>query len=268
MTIALGILAEDGIVVAADTEESAGTLKSETTKILYVLGEIPAGDPGASNPAPPSSGVCLISGAGDSGYVSTLMLELADVFLDDKTRVQKPLQQAFEDQIKSFHSDHIIPFAAYPYDDRPSVEMLIAYNRSHQRGLLTSEKSAVCRKMPYAAVGCGSIFADILLGRLWRMADVKATQILAAYIVFMVKECVAGCGKLTQISAIHGSTIVSRESGATLVAAEKPISHMCWEEINELEKKFRTNWARHEQTTLWNLIAQEVREEKPAEQKG
>jgi 20S proteasome alpha/beta subunit len=245
MTIALGILAQDGIVVAADTEESTGGyLKGETTKILQVFGDGPA---------------CLISGAGDSGYVESLMSELAEVFFIDKMRVHQPLQQAFEDCMKNFYSEHIIPFAAYSSQDRPVVEMLIAYNRNNQRGLLVSEKSVVFQKMPYAAVGCGSIFADILLNRLWQMADIKAVQVLAAYVLFMVKECVEGCGKLTQISALHGSRVVTEGASSRLVPAPEAVTSMHWDEINELEKKFRTSWARAECDALWNLIAEEIK---------
>jgi len=251
MTIAVGIVAQGGIVVAADTEESSGYMKSSETKILSVLGGVQLGKQTKPNVA---TGACLISGAGDSGYVTALMYELADVFLDQKTLVDKPLQKAFQACIKNFHAEHIIPFAGYPRVDRPSVEMLIAFNRKHRSGLLISEKSALFKKMPYKAVGAGSIYAEILLHRLWGHADVKSTQILAAYVVFMVKESIEGCGKYKQITTLHGSTIVPMEESSMLMPAEHPVSHMPWNEIDDLEREFRTTWAGAERETIWKLV--------------
>jgi hypothetical protein len=247
MTIALGILASDGIVVAADTEESSGYLKNETTKILNVIG-----------PKDILGGSCVISGAGDSGYVSSSMFELADVFLDNKTLRGKVLQQTFEDSIKKFHDDHIIPFAAYPTEDRPAIELLIAHNRVNNPTLLISEKSAVIHKSPYAAVGCGSIFAEILLYRLWRYADTKMTEMLAAYILFMVKESIQGCGKYTQISTLHNAKLVTQDSGTGMVPADQPITFVRYEEIEKMEMQFRTYWQQAEQENLWNLIKQSI----------
>jgi hypothetical protein len=251
MTIALGIIAEGGIVVAADTEESSGYMKSSEAKILSVLDGVQLGK--QTKPNFPT-GACLISGAGDSGYVTALMYELAEVFLDKKDLVDKPLQKAFQTCIKDFHTEHIIPFASYPGADRPGVEMLIAFNRNHRSGLLVSEKSAVFRKMPYKAVGIGSVYAEILLHRLWKHADVKTTQILAAYIVFMVKESIEGCGKYTQVTTLLGSTIVPTEESSMLVPAEHPVSHMPWNEIDDLEREFRTTWAAAEKETIWKLV--------------
>jgi hypothetical protein len=175
-------------------------------------------------------------------------------FLDKKDLVDKPLQKAFQTCIKDFHTEHIIPFASYPGADRPGVEMLIAFNRNHRSGLFISEKSAVFRKMPYKAVGIGSVYAEILLHRLWAHADVKSTQILAAYIVFMVKESIEGCGKYTQITTLHGSTIVPTKKSSMLVPAEHPVSHMPWNEIDDLEREFRTTWAVAEKETIWKLV--------------
>jgi len=53
-----------GIVVAADTEESSGYMKSSETKILSVLGGVQLGKQTPKKPNVPT-GACLISGAGD-----------------------------------------------------------------------------------------------------------------------------------------------------------------------------------------------------------
>src|SRR5438445_5672612 len=121
MTIALGLVGTDGIVVAADTEESYGAIKTDTTKILTVFC---TGADGKPNPVP---GACVISSAGDSGYVTSLGEKLAHVFFADTERAEPPLQEAFEDCLAAFYAKHVIPFATFPEDERPVVEMLIAY---------------------------------------------------------------------------------------------------------------------------------------------
>jgi hypothetical protein len=251
VTIAIAIQADDGVVVATDSEESGGYLKSGATKIIHVFGETTLGD----KPSPPK-GACLISGAGSSVYVDSLMHELANVFLADNQRIAAPLQQAFEDCIVQFHNDHIITFASFPREERPQVDMLIAYWRNHNHGFFISDKSVVVRKMLHATVGCGSIFADILLDRLWRRATTKEIEILAAYVVFMTKESIEGCGKYTQLATLHHSKIIQGESGAILMPPEYLISHVPLAILDEWESQFRTNWAKAEQDALWNLIAQ------------
>jgi hypothetical protein len=89
------------------------------------------------------------------------MIELADAFLDKKKIAGRALQQTFENCISDFHDSHIILFAAYPAEDRPTIEILIAHNRSNGPALLVSGKSAVIKKSPYAAVGCGSLHCGL-----------------------------------------------------------------------------------------------------------
>jgi len=168
--------------------------------------------------------------------------------------VDKPLQKAFQACIRIFMPNTSFHLQAIPRADRPSVEMLIAFNRKHRSGLFISEKSALFKKMPYKAVGGRLYLAEILLSSPVGHADLKSTQILAAYVVFMVKESIEGCGKYTQITTLHGSTIVPTEESSMLVPAEHPVSHMPWNEIDDLEREFRTTWADAERETIWKLV--------------
>jgi hypothetical protein len=58
---------------------------------------------------------------------------------------------------------------------------------------------------------------------------------------------------------LHNAQIIQGESGASLVPPEQPVSHMPYEEIEKLEKQFRTTWAKAEQDMLWNLIDQQAK---------
>src|SRR5437667_12469328 len=75
MTIAIGLLATDGVVIAADTQESAGypgDMKSSGTKILGALRS------DASNP--PVTGAFAVSGAGTVGNLDAVNQKLAESF--------------------------------------------------------------------------------------------------------------------------------------------------------------------------------------------
>jgi len=64
MTICIGLLASDGLVIAADAQESDTYLKRTQQKIMPWLGGITIG----SNPTP-ASAACAFTGAGDAGYI-------------------------------------------------------------------------------------------------------------------------------------------------------------------------------------------------------
>src|SRR5271165_3308515 len=114
MTIALGLLASDGAVIAADTEESTGDyMKGVRGKMACYFAH---DDEWAES--------CVVTGAGNSGYVRALMEELGQTYqaADPKTAIfshrqsdaKDTLQYKFRECIKKFYKEHIIPFATYP----------------------------------------------------------------------------------------------------------------------------------------------------------
>jgi hypothetical protein len=246
MTIALGIIARDGLVVAADSEESSGYLKTDELKILTVMGSH-------------SSGAGLITGAGTSDYIDALKYDIADLFLDHPELNDKALQRALGQFLKQFYEDHVIPFAVYPEDDRPDLRMLFGVHRGFHSHLFFTNRSVVGRAGPYKTIGMGSTFAKMLLDRLWRPnLDVKSAEVLAAYVIFMAKESVESCGKFTSISTLHGPTVQDTEQGSQLVPAVRPVTHVAWTEIDRLEEVFKREWSRAEQDLIWSLISKEI----------
>src|SRR2546428_6976952 len=71
MTIALGILAKDGVVLAADTQETyAGIFKVDQSKITAVLNGTPKAPRGAF----------VVSGAGTAGHLDSIQQDLCEAF--------------------------------------------------------------------------------------------------------------------------------------------------------------------------------------------
>ena len=118
MTIAIGLLASDGIVVAADTQITAGTGKT-------TMGKIGAGISSHGD----GVGSCIVAGAGSVVHMRHCSGLLQSVFMDRRGLVGDSLQDAVTEELARFHETHIVPFSNVPFDERPSATFILAYQR-------------------------------------------------------------------------------------------------------------------------------------------
>lgn len=191
MTIALGIIAEDGLVIAADTQETySGLFKMDQGKILGTW----------IGPTAEPSGFLSVSGAGTAGHLDAINQQLCN----DVGGLEKPsfqgLEKAIKTTVRDFNIEHIAPFSTWqPEYDRPSCSLVIAAALGKRYALWTSDKSTIKQGL-YGAVGIGAPHANLMLGRLWRAnLSLDVATRLAAYVMFWVKQNVDGCGKDTQM---------------------------------------------------------------------
>jgi 20S proteasome alpha/beta subunit len=193
MTIAIGILSTDGIVIAADTEET-GYFKRHQPKILPVNIEIPDG------PA------MAITGAGDAGYLDSISEELNDCFGQHWREGYKAIEDSIGEQLYTFYRKHVIPFAGFPEGDRPSMSLIIGIQKGGESQLFITDKSTIRPVRAYDAVGCGGELAKTLLQRLYpKFPTMDIVEALATYVAFQVKELIPGCGKSTTILRIENN---------------------------------------------------------------
>ena len=81
MTIAIGILASDGVIIAADREEGDGYLKTDRGKISQVFrGLFPAGS-------------IAVTGAGDAAALDEVSNLITDAFAQSAKAAAKQLQR-------------------------------------------------------------------------------------------------------------------------------------------------------------------------------
>ena len=96
MTIALGILAKDGLVIAADTQETySGLLKMEQGKIFSAL----------NGPAS-----FHITGAGSATHLDSISQQLCEDFSRRAPRTMTALRDSVESSVRTFHVKHIAPY--------------------------------------------------------------------------------------------------------------------------------------------------------------
>lgn len=191
MTIALGILASDGVVVAADSQETVqGYWKRREGKIAAISTR---------------EGSVLVSGAGRAGYADSLGQAILELFLDAPDWSDGKLEQSIARLLLDFHQRHVAPYA-----DLPEVQMLIAWQRRSEKlgRLLATDRSAIVDAGIHkgqVSIGVGAGHVQPMLDRLhdaFRSADVMTKAVLAAYCVFHAKQSVDGCGHLTQVTYI------------------------------------------------------------------
>ena len=110
MTIAIGVIANDGVVIAADTQETIGSTKTDESKMLIAN----RGMKGAE------AGAFAISGSGEAGYLDTLNQDLCDSFIKRNWTMPTFTKQA-KKVVKEFHNDHVVPFGKFR--DCPEVSL-------------------------------------------------------------------------------------------------------------------------------------------------
>lgn len=185
MTIAIGLVAADGIVIAADTQETIqGTVKTSATKIVV---------------APNPSGVIAITGAGTAGHLDALAQDISD---RARIATARSMEREIRATFKKFYDAHITPL--YRFQARfpdPDISVIIGIDQGKRgRVILANEQTAIRRCDRYVSVGVGGLIADIVLARAF-IPDLplKRAALLAAYAIYCVKESVEGCGKNTEV---------------------------------------------------------------------
>jgi len=196
MTIAIGLLATDGIVVAADT-----SLSTPHFKIGH--GKVACGISAIANEPDRTPSTIAVTGAGiPFGYIEHLQREI----IDGRWAREANLKEYTERIIKDFYTDHVVPFAAYG-NDRPGVAMIVA---SYPRTLLTTDYNAVTQCHDCAVVGAGEMYARALLNKLYfPVMDARSMVVLALYVIYMVKEIIEECGKDTTVWCLQADGLMT-----------------------------------------------------------
>jgi hypothetical protein len=192
VTIALGILANDGIVVATDTQEGtgyAGGLKTGRNKIRIGMTGAVAGGHQRS---------MAVTGAGRTGYLEAMMESIHTCLSDAQS--SDDCQGSVEKRLCEFYSQHVHPFSYLPEGERPDCAVLAALQHGPRTSLWATDKTTVHECIGYGAVGVGASYANHLLASYSSGSfNVSQVGIVAAYVAYKVKELIEGCGKGTDV---------------------------------------------------------------------
>jgi hypothetical protein len=192
MTIALGILCLDGFVIAADSEYSdANYMAFSQTKIMTCWASNGEGD------------ALIVTGAGDASYMEAAFSDLDKFFADNPGLEIQAIEDNLRRYIRTFYKTHVLPFAAYG-NQRPDIWLIIGARVGSVFRLWTTSHNKLtrCQIVPYTCVGTGSTYARSILGRVFNSTNVEIAKLLAAYVIYLVKERIPECGKETHIQGI------------------------------------------------------------------
>lgn len=205
VTIAVGVLAGNSIVLAADTEHTyeGGEIKGNDTKII--------GGESRDQDGRLLSAVGIV-GAGYTDYVNSFRMPLLHYLMNDVGRGpifdQTAVQHEIETRLKGFYERHVMPFL--PYDRSVEFDLLIGVCLRGVRMLVASNKTAVREVVGAECIGVGRSYGTGIINNFPLNGDVATAVMQACYTVQLVKDTVKDCGRSTQIICLtqHGTVYI------------------------------------------------------------
>ena len=183
MTIAGGMVCEDGILVYADTEWTASTLKVQRGKHWFLGGN--------------KRLKCVIAGAGEEDHLRLAIQNFWTVLLkadQDKLRTND-VHEALQQAINSVYNQHIYPD---PRGDQKEFGIIMGVSTPDDPPLLFKTSGTailLSDSYEYVYLGSGSEMAMYLSSRLdVRGVPTSVGEYLAAFILWEVKQHVQTCG--------------------------------------------------------------------------
>lgn len=224
MTIGVGILASNGLVVAADSQVTNATMKTSHGKITgMVLRDIDTTDP--NNVIFSNQGGFVVGMAGQpSGYVIEAGRRMKLVFESDHTISGPELKDALQTELIAFYDEHIARFHDLPHAERPYVQLVIGAFRNNRRDLWYTDNALLLDTSFYSVIGSGETSALPIVERHFRVPspDVVEALFLAAFAVHEAKKRDPYCGKDTDVICLwnnmflHVSRHITRQIDALL----------------------------------------------------
>jgi hypothetical protein len=201
VTIAAGFKCTDGVVLAADTQETVGDYKKRNCAKITVkpaVNPIPdireprrISDPRPPEVVPPTPDLSAgVAGAGDSSFLEKLI---------DKAWLRICQTATFEERCAALE-EGIIEFyerfwPIYPESMKPEAELLIGLWSPSEFELLKVIGPLMTKVDSHTFIGCGSAEANSFADRIdLRKLTVKKASSVGIYILKAVKEQVPYCG--------------------------------------------------------------------------
>lgn len=212
MTIGLGLVGNDGLVLCADMQRTiSGYTKTFDGKVgTHIF----------HNPRV----VLSIAGAGDEDYIETakqiLLADFPEELEKRSDQIHENIPVVLKERFLNFFDEHL---ARWVESERPSVELLIGVTGKDLCPRLFHCNGTAFHQVHQKAIGSGVLVADQLLLEYVHHHDYKVAELasLAVYILRRVKNGVDGCGGET-----HG------------VVLRKGYDFAFIDKMEALEKKF------------------------------
>lgn len=211
MTIALGIVAHDGIVLAADMQESDGYFKEYALKITAASTHTRIESTVRSSVA--------ITGAGAAIHLDAIADEIVRGFEANQFTELRDFETYLAGTVEQFYKTHVAAIA--PQVDR-DFKLIVGAQIEGNSGLWVSDATVIKQVVLVEAVGTGSPFAKMAMGTRLIVPDVELAAMLAILGVMRAKEFDINCG--------NGTYVLCLRDNATY--------RVPWYRVEEVEKLF------------------------------
>jgi hypothetical protein len=217
MTIAAGFMCNEGIVLCADSQTTiSGYIKNFSGKMGLIV---------------TPSWTMVVTGAGTDDYIRAASQRLTRGLSDEKDYMVVRTQ--LEERLLEFFQQQMVPWAAFPLEERPSVELLVGLSMKDGPFGLFHSSGTSFTNVSDKAVGAGVLLANSLIGELtWQVTKLDKLKIIAAYIVAKVKEQVDTCGGFTSMTLLR--------PGGDWAIIESYEVEMLEKEMSEIDEKQTT----------------------------
>jgi hypothetical protein len=194
MTVVIGMMTRDGMVLGADTEET-GAFKRNIGKLPMLR---------------TSGGHCLtIGGAGDAAYIDCMTEQLWKAFATAADPYDtEQVEEDFRPLMFQFYQDHVLTWPSEKERADHDVSFVIGatlrFGSVGIHKLWLAENGSLRGAHPYCSVGMGRDYANILLDQYYSGMSTVMGALLMIYTLMKVKQYVPYCGKNSQVWCVRG----------------------------------------------------------------
>ncbi|HLY60270.1 MAG TPA: hypothetical protein VKV95_05845 [Terriglobia bacterium] len=207
VSIIAGFKCYEGIVICADTQETAGTSKRSVPKLRFEPARGPHEGDGLA---------VAFCGAGDNGAFIDKLVQTAW----EDGQLGTSLDEACEEIEKSIKRTYKEFGQIYQVGYCPNADLIYGVKMLGACRLFSARGPVVNEKSEYDSFGTGYYMADFLASRMYaHHLNLRQCAILAAYILFQAKEHVEECGGDNHIAVL-------REEGVSGVSDWKHVEAM------------------------------------------
>lgn len=192
MTICAGFCSLGGVVLGADTQESAGVVKVSKTKIALRPKWPTGNDPWSA----------VFAGAGDATYTDMLTDELWSCIEKAGTQYSD-IVEALKKHVRRSHSLYA-KFSTADVRYEPDLLIGLWTKEENRARLFRAAGPAISEISDYACIGYGLDLGTYITARLFRSnMGHEAVEVIAAYLLSQVNRYNNFCGGESEIVTLH-----------------------------------------------------------------
>jgi 20S proteasome alpha/beta subunit len=242
MTIAIGILCQDGVVIAADTEHT-GAIKQPGSKVWGI-----APDNADKNPLR-----VALAGAGDSVLLRSARDRVGEA-IRDRVRTRQQATTVIERQLGKLYAQHVYPYPNFDGSGH-SVRLVLGIRDAKGASLYETSATAMAKVDSFTSVGAGENLGAYILETLSGPQDRGRTMdvgiVLATYVLQQVKKYSLYCGGDSYILTLSHAGELEYIDLEEIAFIEYGISQ--FERVVSLDESIRAFVARreHARTPGW-----------------